>query len=185
MLGRGRLDPGLTETMPKRGPQSVNKRSALGQKRTLAVHYKVSIKNTFSAGSVFQKYRFSGGGPALLEHLLEKETPMSRATKAATIALSIAFAGITVVDAMAGNWGQNHPRREQVNDRLQNQNRRINREVREGEITKGQARQLHSEDRAIRSEEWTMSKLNNGHITPAEQKSLNQQENAVSRQIGR
>ena len=110
---------------------------------------------------------------------------MSRATKAATIALSIAFAGITVVDAMAGNWGQNHPRREQVNDRLQNQNRRINREVREGEITKGQARQLHSEDRAIRSEERTMSKLNNGHITPAEQKSLNQQENAVSRQIGR
>ena len=109
---------------------------------------------------------------------------MSRATKAATIALSIAFAGITVVDAMAGNWGQNHPRREQVNDRLQNQNRRINREVREGEITKGQARQLHSEDRAIRKER-TMSKLNNGHITPAEQKSLNQQENAVSRQIGR
>jgi len=170
--------------MPKRGPQSVNKRSALGQKRTLAVHYKVSIKNTFSAGSVFQKYRFSGGGPALLEHQLEKETPMSRATKAATIALSIAFAGITVVDAMAGNWGQNHPRREQVNDRLQNQNRRINREVREGEITKGEARQLHSEDRAIRKER-TMSKLNNGHITPAEQKSLNQQENAVSRQIGR
>jgi len=110
---------------------------------------------------------------------------MSRATKAATIALSNAFAGITVVDAMAGNWGQNHPRREQVNDRLQNQTRRINREVREGEITKGEARQLHSEDRAIRSEERTMSKLNNGHITPAEQKSLNQQENAVSRQIGR
>ena len=93
----------------------------MGQKRTLAVHYKVSIKNTFSAGSVFQKYRFSGGGPALLEHQLEKEAPMSRATKAATFALSIAFAGITVVDAMAGNWGQNHPRREQVNDRLQKQ----------------------------------------------------------------
>jgi hypothetical protein len=156
----------------------------LGQKRTLAVHYKVSIKNTFSAGSVFQKYRFSGGGPALLEHELEKEIPMSRATKAATIALSIAFAGITVVDAMAGNWGQNHPRREQVNDRLQNQNRRINQELHEGEITKGQAHQLRSEDRAIRSEERSMSKLNHGHITPAEQKSLNQQENAVSKQIG-
>ena len=86
--------------------------SALGQKRTHAVHYKVPIKHTFSAGSVFQKYRFSGGGPALLEHQLEKEAPMSRATKAATFALSIAFAGITVVDAMAGNWGQNHPRRD-------------------------------------------------------------------------
>jgi hypothetical protein len=82
-------------------------------------------------------------------------------------------------------WERNHPRRDQVNDRLENQNRRINRELREGEITKGEARQLHSEDRAIRNEERTMSKFNNGHITPAEQKALNQQENAVSKQIGR
>ena len=92
---------------------------------------------------------------------------------------------ITVVNAMAGTkWERNHPRRDQVNDRLENQNRRINRELHKGEITKGEAHQLHSEDRAIRGEERTMSKLNNGHITPAEQKSLNQQENAVSRQIG-
>ena len=110
---------------------------------------------------------------------------MSRATKAAAIVFGIAFAGITGVNAMAETkWERNHPRRDQVNDRLQNQNRRINSELRQGEITKGQARQLHSEDRAIRGEERTMSKLNNGHITPAEQKSLNQQENAVSRQIG-
>ena len=134
---------------------------------------------------MFQKYRLSGGGPALLEHELEKEIPMSRATKAAAIALSIVFTGITVVNAMAGTkWERNHPRRDQVNDRLENQNRRINRELHKGEITKGEAHQLHSEDRAIRGEERTMSKLNNGHITPAEQKSLNQQENAVSRQIG-
>jgi hypothetical protein len=78
-----------------------------------------------------------------------------------------------------------HPRRDQVNDRLQNQNRRINQEVREGEISKAKASQLHREDHAIRREERTMSKFNNGHITPAEQKSLNQQENAVSGQIGR
>ena len=111
---------------------------------------------------------------------------MSRATKAAAIALSIAFTGITVVTATAETkWERNHPRRDQVNDRLENQNRRINRELREGEITKGEARQLHREDRAIRREERTMSKLNNGHITPAEQKAINQQENAVSRQIGR
>ena len=57
--------------------------------------------------------------------------------------------------------------------------------MREGEITKGQARELHSQDRAIRQEERTMSKFNNGHITPGEQKSLNQQENAVSREIGK
>src|SRR6476620_7637493 len=64
MLGRGRLDPGLTETMPKRGPQSVNKRSALGQKRTLAVHYKVSIKNTFKCRFSVPKISFFRGWPS-------------------------------------------------------------------------------------------------------------------------
>jgi hypothetical protein len=82
------------------------------------------------------------------------------------------------------NWDATHPRREQVNDRLQNQNKRINNELNNGEITKGQARQMHQEDHAIRKEERSMAKMNNGHITGAEQKALNQQENAVSRQIG-
>jgi hypothetical protein len=109
---------------------------------------------------------------------------MKHPTKAAMI-LTAALLGFSASAALAGgNWGANHPRREQVNDRLQNQNKRINNEVKSGEITKGQAQQLHQEDHAIRQEERTMSKLNNGHITPAEQKSLNQQENAVSRQIG-
>jgi hypothetical protein len=107
-------------------------------------------------------------------------------TKATGFALALMMAGTVVTGAMAEtNWERNHPRRDQVNDRLQNQNRRINQEVREGEISKGQAKQLHREDHAIRQEERTMSKFNNGHITPAEQRSLNQQENAVSKQIGR
>jgi hypothetical protein len=111
---------------------------------------------------------------------------MNISTKASGIALAIAIAGTAATAAMAETqWDKNHPRREQVNDRLQNQNRRINQEVREGEISKGQANQLHHEDHAIRQEERTMSRMNNGHITPAEQKSLNQQENAVSKQIGR
>jgi hypothetical protein len=94
---------------------------------------------------------------------------MSRAAKAAAIALSVAFTGIAVASAAAETqWEKNHPRRTEVNDRLKNQDRRINKEVREGEITKGQARELHSQDHAIRQEERTMSKFNNGHITPAE-----------------
>jgi hypothetical protein len=109
---------------------------------------------------------------------------MKHAKTAAAI-LTAALLGASAATALAGgNWGANHPRREQVNDRLQNQNRRINQEVREGKITQGQAKQLHREDHAIRQEERTMSKLNGGHISAAEQKSLNQQENAVSRQIG-
>ena len=82
-------------------------------------------------------------------------------------------------------WQKDHPRREQVNNRLGNQNQRIKQERKEGEITKAQAQKLNSEDHAIRQEERTMASTNNGHITKAEQKSLNQQENQVSKQIGK
>jgi hypothetical protein len=115
-----------------------------------------------------------------------KESPNECLRKSCRPCSCCRNAGTAVTGAIAEtNWDRNHPRREQVNDRLQNQNRRINQELREGEITKGQANALHREDRAIRQEERTMSRLNGGHITPAEQKSLNQQENAVSKQIGR
>jgi hypothetical protein len=93
--------------------------------------------------------------------------------------------------ALAGNamadtqWQKDHPRREQVNNRLANQNKRIRQERKEGEITRAQAAKLHAEDRAIRREERTMASTNHGHITKAEQKALNQQENQVSQQIGK
>jgi hypothetical protein len=100
--------------------------------------------------------------------------------------ISFAIVGSAVSAAFAETqWERNHPRRDQVNDRLANQNRRINRELKEGEITKQQANQLHREDHAIRQEERDMAKINGGHITKGEQKVLNRQENAVSGQIGR
>jgi hypothetical protein len=107
------------------------------------------------------------------------------ATKASLLALAIMMVGSVAGAVAETQWERNHPRRDQLNDRLQNQSRRINQQYREGEITRGQANQLHQEDRATRQEERTMSGVNGGHITPAEQKALNQQENAVSRQIGR
>ena len=82
-------------------------------------------------------------------------------------------------------WQKSHPRRAEVNGRLANQNKRINNELKEGEITKGQAQKLHAEDHAIRKEERTMASTNGGHITKAEQRALNQQENQVSQQIGK
>jgi len=95
--------------------------------------------------------------------------------------------GALVTPALADEtqWQKDHPRRTQVNKRLANQNARIRQERKEGEITKGQAKQLHSEDHALRQEERTMASTNGGHITKAEQKSLNQQENQVSQQIGK
>ena len=82
-------------------------------------------------------------------------------------------------------WEKNHPRRDQVNDRLARQNARIHKEVKEGEMTHAQAAALHHEDHQIRNEERAMASQNGGHITKQEQKTLNQQENAVSKQIGK
>jgi len=99
-------------------------------------------------------------------------------------AASVALSGLTTAALAQTQWQKDHPRRTEVNGRLANQNRRINQERRSGQITKSQAHQLHSEDHAMRQEERTMASTNGGHITKAEQRSLNQQENQVSRQIG-
>jgi hypothetical protein len=107
-----------------------------------------------------------------------------RTLTVAALAASLAgLAGKALADTDT-KWQQEHPRREQVNNRLANQNKRINQERREGEITKGQAQKLHAEDHAIRREERAMASTNHGHITKTEQKALNQQENQVSKQIG-
>ena len=106
------------------------------------------------------------------------------------IAISIACA-LSVALLASGafadesQWAKEHPRRAQVNKRLKNQNKRIRREVKEGEISKAEARDLHKQDHAIRKEERAMARQNGGHITRQEQKALNQQENGVSREIGK
>jgi hypothetical protein len=104
------------------------------------------------------------------------------------VAFAAATCGVfaqTPAAAADGQWAKTHPRRDQVNDRLANQNRRIKNEVKEGEMSKGQAAKLHQQDHRIRQEERTMASTNGGHITKTEQRALNQQENHVSREIGR
>ena len=110
---------------------------------------------------------------------------MSKYTdKAVLIAI---LTGLVVTgSAMAETkFERSHPRRDQVNDRLQKQNHRINHELRSGEITGQQARHLHNEDRHIRREQQHMAAEQGGMITRQEQGRLNQQENRVSAQIGR
>jgi len=108
------------------------------------------------------------------------------ASKAIAIALVACFTAAAAGSAMAETqWEKAHPRRDQVNDRLQHQNKRIRKEVKEGELTKAQAAKLHKDDRQIRQEERDMASQNGGHITRQEQRTLNQQENGVSKQIGR
>ena len=90
---------------------------------------------------------------------------------------------ITWTAAQADTWQQNHPRRAEVNARLANQNRRERADVRNGTLTRGQARALHQDDHAIRHEERDMASQNGGRITKPEQRVLNQQENSLSRDI--
>jgi hypothetical protein len=82
-------------------------------------------------------------------------------------------------------FNSTHPWRAEVNGRLNNQDRRINQEYRAGDITQGQARQLHHEDNQIAQEERDMASQDRSHLTRPDYVALNQQENAVSRQIYR
>jgi hypothetical protein len=77
-----------------------------------------------------------------------------------------------------------HPRVNQVNSRIDNQEKRINQERREGELTGHQARQDRRNLRAINQEKHDMRKEDNGHLTRADQRALNQQLNHNSRRIG-
>jgi hypothetical protein len=101
---------------------------------------------------------------------------------AAAFALLSSLAGAAM--ATETTWEKHHPRRDQVNDRLENQNKRIHQQVKQGDLSQSQAAALHKDDHMIRQEERDMAKLDKGHITAADQKALDQQENVVSKQIG-
>jgi hypothetical protein len=109
-----------------------------------------------------------------------KRTARRILTLTAVSAVIISMTGVAAADT---TWQQNHPRREQVNGRLNNQNRRIHQDVKNGTLTKGQAATLHHDDHQIRQEERDMASQNGGHITKGEQGVLNHQENGVSSQI--
>jgi hypothetical protein len=115
-----------------------------------------------------------------------KETMMlksNRMVAGALVAVTLmGFSGVSLAD---GAWAKAHPRRDEVNDRLANQNKRIQQQVKEGDLTHAQAAKLRTDDRQIRGEERAMASQNGGHITKTEQNALNQQENAVSKQIGK
>jgi hypothetical protein len=92
------------------------------------------------------------------------------------------LAAILPTPALA-NWRSSHPRRAEVNMRLRNLDRKIGEERREGDLTRTQARTLRRDDRSIRQEERDMAHLDKGHITRADQRVLNQQENVLRRHI--
>ncbi len=109
---------------------------------------------------------------------------LNSARKSLTFAAAmISLAALVGTASADTTWQKNHPRREQVNNRLANQNKRIHNDVKNGTLTKSQASALHNEDHQVRQEERDMASQNGGHITKSEQRVLNQQENGISNQI--
>jgi hypothetical protein len=98
-------------------------------------------------------------------------------------AAAVMFAGLVGTASAETTWQKNHPRRNQVNHRLNHQDQRIHNDVKNGTLSKGQAATLHKEDHQVRQEERDMASQNGGHLTKPEQRVLNKQENGISSQI--
>jgi hypothetical protein len=97
--------------------------------------------------------------------------------------IATSLASLAGYASAATQWQNNHPRRAQVNKRLNHQNARIHKDVKNGTLSKGQAATLHKDDHQVRQEERDMASQDGGHITKAEQGVLNHQENGISSQI--
>ena len=108
---------------------------------------------------------------------------ISKGSRLAVIVVSLGVVAASIQIAAAKTWQQTHPRRDEVNDRLEVQNWRINQALKQGKISVGRADALHDKDEFIRKEERFDAHQDGSHITPAEQKALNQQESSVSGKI--
>ncbi len=80
-------------------------------------------------------------------------------------------------------WQRHHPRRHEVNHRLNHEDERINQGLKDHQLTKSEAGQLRSEDNTIHQQELYDAAHDNGHITHSEQNQLNHEENNLSNQI--
>jgi hypothetical protein len=138
--------------------------------------------NSTAAASLNQQAAAAAFNPCQGENPMKKQLIL--AGLLSVLAVSSFAEPAAATPAQRAEWAKTHPRRAEVNARLRHQNRRIHQEVKEGELTHGQAAALHQEDHQIRQEERDMAAQNGGHITRQEQKTLNQQENQVNRQIG-
>src|SRR5271165_6757555 len=96
----------------------------------------------------------------------------------ATSALTIKAGATGKGNPTGGKFAVEHPRRNEVNTRIDNQRERINQGVKNGTLTGQEAQQLRANDRAIKQQEHANFKANGGRSTPAEQKQVKQKENA-------
>jgi hypothetical protein len=78
-----------------------------------------------------------------------------------------------------------HPRVNQVNRREANQQKRIGNGVANGKLTSKQATHLEKRETAVQNREKRDMAKNNGHLTKAEQRGINHQQNRISHSIAK
>ncbi|MBD8872045.1 hypothetical protein [Rhodanobacter sp. DHB23] len=76
-----------------------------------------------------------------------------------------------------------HPRVNEVNNRLNNQQKRIDNGLKNGTMTQAQAARDETHDANIARRESVDQAKHNGHLTKQEKKNLNHSENSNSRHI--
>lgn len=78
-----------------------------------------------------------------------------------------------------------HPRVNQVNRREANQQKRIGNGVANGKLTSKQATHLEKRETAVQNREKRDMAKNDGHLTKAEQRGINRQQNRISHTIAK
>jgi Skp family chaperone for outer membrane proteins len=97
--------------------------------------------------------------------------------------LSAAFASGAVMAQTAPQDVPGHPRVNEVNNRLENQQNRIQAGVKDGQINAKQEARDEKQDANIAQRESADEAKHNGHLTKQEQHNLNKSENRDSRRI--
>jgi len=78
-----------------------------------------------------------------------------------------------------------HPRVNQVDNRLEHQQNRIEQGVKNGTLTRQQARELYRNDQRVAHQEQKDMAAHGGHLTKREQTNMNKELNHNSKQIYR
>jgi hypothetical protein len=76
-----------------------------------------------------------------------------------------------------------HPRVNQVNGREENQQQRIANGVQSGKLNSQQTANLEKRETSVQNREQKDMAAHNGHLTKAEQKGINRQQNRISKSI--
>ena len=104
------------------------------------------------------------------------------------LAAGLIVAGLSAIpaEASARAWNRTHPARTHVNHRIARQQVRITHEVREGDMSRSEARGLRQDLHGVRRQEraYAQANGNNGHLTRAQAHDLNHQLNQSSHAIG-